>query len=61
MKINHKVNGINTHVANMIGQLLPPKAQGNKPYIVFGVDIAHPTGLDQTEPSVGAIVASMDG
>lgn len=61
MKINHKVGGVNTQIVMTIGSAFPVLGQGqNKPFIVFGASITHPTGFDRTEPSVGAIVASMD-
>jgi hypothetical protein len=36
-----------------------PSVRG-KPYIIFGCDVAHPTSFDPNEPSVAAVVASMN-
>jgi hypothetical protein len=36
-----------------------PSIKG-KPYILFGCDVAHPTSYDPNEPSVAAVVASMN-
>ena len=58
MKINHKVGGVNTGVANEIGRVL--WGGTNKPTVVLGASVIHPTGFDATEPSIGAVVASMD-
>lgn len=61
MKINQKLGGINTQIAGGIDQALPVLGQrANQPFIVFGADVTHPTSFDKNEPSVGAIVASMD-
>lgn len=58
MKINHKVGGVNTKVAGKASQTFP--VIGTKPFIVFGADVTHPTGFDSSEPSVAAVVATMD-
>ncbi|GMH42602.1 hypothetical protein BSKO_10521 [Bryopsis sp. KO-2023] len=58
MKINHKVGGVNTQLAGKVQDVFP--VVGNQPFIVFGADVTHPTGFDEREPSVAALVASMD-
>lgn len=58
MKINHKVGGVNTGVATEISRVL--WGGRNRPTIVLGASVIHPTGFDSTEPSVGAVVGSMD-
>eukprot|EP00210_Caulerpa_lentillifera_P004611 g4397.t1 len=61
MKINQKLGGVNTQITGGISTAFPVLGQRrSRPFIVFGVDVTHPTGFDETEPSVGAIVASMD-
>lgn len=58
MKINHKCGGVNTKVAGKVSDVFP--VIGRKPFIVFGADVTHPGGFDESEPSVAAVVASMD-
>ncbi|GMH35414.1 hypothetical protein BSKO_03282 [Bryopsis sp. KO-2023] len=58
IKINHKVGGVNTKVAGPVADAFP--VVGKKPFIVFGADVTHPGGFDESEPSVAAVVASMD-
>ena len=61
MKINHKIGGVNTQIVNQIANAFPVLGRSrNRPFIVFGADVTHPTTRDGNEPSVGAIVASMD-
>lgn len=59
MKINHKVGGINTRLAGLNDTLFPTLAK--RPFIILGADVTHPLGFDSSEPSVAAIVGSMDG
>lgn len=61
LKINQKIGGKNCKlVGSLVGMF--PVLGGNRgsPFIVFGADVTHPTSRDQSEPSVGAVVASMD-
>ena len=61
MKINHKVGGVNTQIMTSIASAFPVLGLNKKrPFIVFGADVTHPSTFDTTEPSVGAVVASMD-
>lgn len=61
MKINHKTAGVNTQIVTGIGKAFPVLGRNqNKPFIVFGADVTHPQSFDENEPSVGAVVASMD-
>lgn len=61
MKINQKVGGVNCQVMGTMARSFPLLGQGkNRPFIVFGADVTHPVSFDSNEPSVGAVVASMD-
>lgn len=61
MKVNQKLGGVNTQITGSLGNAFPVLSKrGNRPFIVFGADVTHPTSFDKNEPSVGAIVASMD-
>eukprot|EP00210_Caulerpa_lentillifera_P001708 g1641.t1 len=61
MKINQKLGGVNTQITGNVGTAFPVLGQRkNRPFIVFGADVTHPTSFNKSDPSVGAIVASMD-
>lgn len=61
MKVNQKLGGVNTQITGSLGSAFPVLSKrGNRPFIVFGADVTHPTSFDKNEPSVGALVASMD-
>lgn len=58
MKINQKLGGVNCKIVGGPNIGLP--IIGQKPFIIFGADVTHPTSFNENEPSVAAVVASMD-
>ncbi|CAD7705067.1 unnamed protein product [Ostreobium quekettii] len=58
MKINQKLGGVNCKIVGGPNVGLP--IIGQKPFIIFGADVTHPTSFNESEPSVAAVVASMD-
>ncbi|KAF8039529.1 hypothetical protein BT93_B1907 [Corymbia citriodora subsp. variegata] len=58
MKINVKVGGRNTVLNDAILRRIPLVT--DMPTIIFGADVTHPPPGDDTNPSIAAVVASMD-
>ena len=54
MKVNTKLGG-----KNVITNSGLPKVS-DRPTIVFGADVTHPSPMDKTRPSIAAVVASID-
>lgn len=54
LKVNVKLGGRNTIVNGPL-----PKAS-DIPTIIFGADVTHPSPSDKSQPSIAAVVASMD-
>ncbi|KXZ43782.1 hypothetical protein GPECTOR_80g142 [Gonium pectorale] len=64
MKINSKLGGVNVTLSNGLKYLPVLGGAGAVPFIVMGADVTHPTGAaarnDARDPSVAAVVASLD-
>ncbi|GMH32738.1 hypothetical protein BSKO_00572 [Bryopsis sp. KO-2023] len=58
MKINAKIGGSMCKLAGDPSQVLP--VVGKEVYMFLGADVTHPTSSNPAEPSVAAVVASMD-
>lgn len=58
LKINSKRGGLNVKLCCEIGDVAPPL--GRKPFMLMGADVTHPISRDENEPSVAAVVASLD-
>ncbi|ERN10147.1 hypothetical protein AMTRI_Chr13g91340 [Amborella trichopoda] len=58
LKVNVKVGGRNTALADPIPHNIPQFS--NAPFIVFGADVTHPRPGDDASPSIAAVVASRD-
>ncbi|KAJ1694860.1 hypothetical protein LUZ63_011558 [Rhynchospora breviuscula] len=58
LKINVKVGGRNTVLADAIRRRVPIVSR--KPTIIFGADVTHPYPGEDTNPSIAAVVASQD-
>ncbi|KAL3752385.1 hypothetical protein ACJRO7_013094 [Eucalyptus globulus] len=58
LKINVKVGGRNTVLNDAILRRIPLIT--DLPTIIFGADVTHPQPGDDTNPSIAAVVASMD-
>ncbi|KAJ4785439.1 Argonaute family protein [Rhynchospora pubera] len=58
LKINVKVGGRNTVLADAIRRRVPIVSR--KPTIIFGADVTHPPPGEDTNPSIAAVVASLD-
>ncbi|WVZ65882.1 hypothetical protein U9M48_015173 [Paspalum notatum var. saurae] len=57
IKINAKAGGRNSVFANVQNSL---PVVSNKPTIIFGAHIAHPSAVDDSVPSIASVVASQD-
>ncbi|GIL75720.1 hypothetical protein Vretifemale_5434, partial [Volvox reticuliferus] len=64
MKINNKLGGINVALSGGLRCLPVLGGQGAVPFMIMGADVTHPTGAaaraDVRDPSVAAVVASLD-
>ncbi|GLC53161.1 Protein argonaute-3 [Pleodorina starrii] len=64
MKINNKLGGVNVTLSGGLKYLPVLGGQGATPFMIMGADVTHPTGAaaraDVRDPSVAAVVASMD-
>uniref|UniRef100_A0A3B6HZ16 Piwi domain-containing protein n=1 Tax=Triticum aestivum TaxID=4565 RepID=A0A3B6HZ16_WHEAT len=58
LKINVKVGGRNTVLENALLRGIPLLT--DKPTIIFGADVTHPSPGEDMSPSIAAVVASMD-
>ncbi|KAL0905376.1 hypothetical protein M5K25_023791 [Dendrobium thyrsiflorum] len=58
LKINVKVGGRNTVLADAISRRIP--LVSDKPTIIFGADVTHPHPGENSKPSIAAVVASQD-
>lgn len=58
LKINVKVGGRNSVLEQALTRKLPYLS--DRPTIVFGADVTHPSPGDDSRPSIAAVVASMD-
>ncbi|PWA91147.1 PAZ domain-containing protein [Artemisia annua] len=58
MKINVKVGGRNTVLSATLNGRLPYVT--DRPTIIFGADVTHPSPGEDSSPSIAAVVASMD-
>ncbi|KAK9811129.1 hypothetical protein WJX73_005016 [Symbiochloris irregularis] len=54
MKINAKLGGVNAALADR------PAWQQGTSFMVFGADVTHPKSFNKTEPSIAAVVGSLD-
>ncbi|KAI8354349.1 Piwi domain-containing protein [Mortierella sp. GBAus27b] len=55
LKMNVKLGGMNSHLANNMVPFLT-----SKPTILLGADVSHPAPGDDVRPSIAALVGSMD-
>ncbi|KAI3987721.1 hypothetical protein MKX01_028455 [Papaver californicum] len=60
LKINAKVGGSTVALYDSLPSQLPRLFGLDDPAIFFGADVTHPHPLDDTSPSVAAVVASMN-
>ncbi|PWA99478.1 PAZ domain-containing protein [Artemisia annua] len=58
MKINVKVRGRNTILSATLNGRLPYVTE--RPTIIFGADVTHPSPGEDSSPSIAGVVASMD-
>nr|DAD32509.1 TPA_asm: hypothetical protein HUJ06_011360 [Nelumbo nucifera] len=58
LKINAKVGGRNTVLEDIVNRCMPMVS--DKPTIIFGADVTHPSPGDLRSPSIAAVVASQD-
>ncbi|KAK9804830.1 hypothetical protein WJX72_007669 [[Myrmecia] bisecta] len=58
LKINTKLGGNNVKLARQ--SLLPELWQPNAPVMFFGADVTHPAGFSHSEPSIAAVVGSVN-
>ncbi|KAM0832665.1 hypothetical protein ACQ4PT_064752 [Festuca glaucescens] len=58
LKINVKVGGRNTVLADVVSRCIPLLT--DKPTIIFGADVTHPHPGEDSSPSISAVVASQD-
>lgn len=58
LKINVKVGGRNTVLSAALNNRLPYITE--RPTIIFGADVTHPSPGEDSSPSIAAVVASMD-
>ncbi|CAA6667391.1 unnamed protein product [Spirodela intermedia] len=60
LKINAKLGGCNMELSSPLHRQLPRVFSGEEPAIFMGADVTHPHPLDDTSPSVAAVVGSLD-
>ncbi|KAG2434383.1 hypothetical protein HYH02_012396 [Chlamydomonas schloesseri] len=64
MKINNKLGGVNVMLSGGLRYMPVLGGAGAVPFMVMGADVTHPTGAaaraDARDPSVAAVVASLD-
>ncbi|XP_019433398.1 PREDICTED: protein argonaute 7 [Lupinus angustifolius] len=60
LKINAKVGGCTVALYNSLPSQLPRLFHIDKPAIFMGADVTHPHPLDDSSPSVAAVVGSMN-
>ncbi|XP_020593569.1 protein argonaute 7 [Phalaenopsis equestris] len=60
LKINAKLGGSNVALFNTIPCQFPCIFAGDEPAMFMGADVTHPHPLDDSSPSVAAVVASMN-
>ncbi|CAD6335275.1 unnamed protein product [Miscanthus lutarioriparius] len=58
LKINVKVGGRNTVLADAVSRRIPLVT--DRPTIIFGADVTHPHPGEDSSPSIAAVVASQD-
>uniref|UniRef100_A0ACD6AMC1 Uncharacterized protein n=1 Tax=Avena sativa TaxID=4498 RepID=A0ACD6AMC1_AVESA len=58
LKINVKVGGRNTVLADAVSRCIPMVT--DRPTIIFGADVTHPHPGEDSSPSIAAVVASQD-
>jgi hypothetical protein len=58
LKINAKVGGVNVKLVSGLRGL--PVVGTGEPYMIMGADVSHPTGFDESEPSIAAVTGSCD-
>ncbi|KAI9076228.1 hypothetical protein K1719_041801 [Acacia pycnantha] len=58
LKINVKVGGSNTVLMDAVHRRIPHVS--DRPTIIFGADVTHPSPGEDSSPSIAAVVASMD-
>ncbi|XP_047058856.1 protein argonaute 1D-like [Lolium rigidum] len=58
LKINVKVGGRNTVLADAVSRCIPLVT--DRPTIIFGADVTHPHPGEDSSPSIAAVVASQD-
>ncbi|GMH03924.1 hypothetical protein Nepgr_005763 [Nepenthes gracilis] len=58
LKINVKVGGRNTVLADALSRRIP--LVSDRPTIIFGADVTHPNPGEDSSPSIAAVVASQD-
>ncbi|KAF5196993.1 argonaute [Thalictrum thalictroides] len=58
LKINVKVGGRNTMLADAISKSIP--GVSDEPTIIFGADVSHPHPGEDSSPSIASVVASQD-
>ncbi|CAD7696925.1 unnamed protein product [Ostreobium quekettii] len=59
MKINTKLGGTNCAIVDVPNSGIPIIGQ-DKAFMLLGVDVSHPQSQEESEPSIAALVASMD-
>ncbi|KAK8547032.1 hypothetical protein V6N13_099777 [Hibiscus sabdariffa] len=60
LKINAKVGGSTVALYNSLPSQIPRLFQSDEPVIFMGADVTHPHPLDDSSPSVAAVVGSMN-
>ncbi|GAU44133.1 hypothetical protein TSUD_99210 [Trifolium subterraneum] len=60
LKINAKVGGCTVALYNSLPSQLPRLFNIDEPMMFMGADVTHPHPLDDSNPSVAAVVASMN-
>ncbi|KAJ4961968.1 hypothetical protein NE237_021878 [Protea cynaroides] len=60
LKINAKVGGCTVALYNSVPSQIPRLFEPDDPVIFMGADVTHPHPLDDTSPSIAAVVGSMN-